>query len=236
MRCAPGDAPEMPVMPVQRLRICYQIGGALSYASALDMGRLWERLLHRAHIPLCYSQGFNPHPRMQFASALAVGYTSLCEVLDIWLSQSVDSADALLKLRAQCPDGLYINDVAPVPLDEPSPQATLQTLGYRIEVTSSATSAAIEEAIRKLMDQTAFIYQRTRKGQTKDFNLRPFILKLDYVGCQNGHHILKLELAFKAEGSIRPEEVIQVLDIDVNQVQIQRIALSWGTQGKIVYK
>jgi radical SAM-linked protein len=73
----------------QRLRIIYGIEGALSYASVLDIGRLWERLLHRSGMPLAYTQGFNPHPRMQFAAALAVGYTSSYEVLDLLLSELV---------------------------------------------------------------------------------------------------------------------------------------------------
>lgn len=218
----------MRTMVVQRLRLIYGIADALSYASVLDIGRLWERLLHRAQMPLAYTQGFNPHPRMQFAAALAVGYTSCNEVLDLLLSEMVDLDKALGKLRAQCPSGLTILRIEQVPLDEPSPQATLRQMSYQLEIQSDASTAEFLHSIAALLAQTSFIYQRLRKGQTKAFDLRPLVMDIRHIDEQAGRHIIELDLLFKAEGSVRPEEVISALALPIDRLAVHRTALLWG--------
>lgn len=228
MRHAPGGAPKMRTIVVQRLRLIYGIAGALSYASVLDIGRVWERLLHRARLPLTYTQGFNPHPRLQFAAALAVGYTSNYEVLDLLLSELVDPEEALGKLRDQCPAGLTILRIEQVPLDAPSPQATLRQISYRLEIQSGASAAEIQRSIAVLLAQASFVYQRQRKGQIRSFDLRPLVLDIRYIGEQAGRHIVVLDLLFKAEGSIRPEEVISALTLPFERLAIHRTALFWG--------
>jgi radical SAM-linked protein len=220
----------MRTMVVQRLRIIYGIADALSYASVLDIGRLWERLLHRAQMPLAYTQGFNPHPRMQFAAALAVGYTSGCEVLDLLLSEIVDIEDAAGKLHAQCPNGLAVLKVEQVPLDAPSPQASLRQMSYQLFLQANANAMEIQNAIGNLLSQTSYIYQRQRKGLTRSFNLRPLIRDIRYVKEQAGQHIIEMDLLFKAEGSIRPEEVISALALPAKRLAVHRTALYWGEQ------
>ena len=73
-------------MPIQRLRVKFGRGRKLKYISHLDLMRLWERGLRRAGVPVAYSEGFNPRPRLSFASPLAVGTTSESELLDILLT------------------------------------------------------------------------------------------------------------------------------------------------------
>jgi radical SAM-linked protein len=223
-----GGAPKLRTTVVQRLRLIYGIAGALSYASVLDIGRLWERLLHRARMPLAYTQGFNPHPRLQFAAALAVGYTSSYEVLDLLLSELVDPEEALDTLRVQCPAGLSILQIEQVPLDAPSPQATLRQMSYQLEIQTDASAAEIQRSIAILLAQASFVYQRQRKGQTRSFDLRPLVLDIRYVGEQTGRQVVVLDLLFKAEGSIRPEEVISALALPFERLLIHRTALFWG--------
>jgi radical SAM-linked protein len=218
----------MRTMVVQRLRIIYGIANALSYASVLDIGRLWERLLHRAQMPLAYTQGFNPHPRMQFAAALAVGYTSSYEVLDLLLSDQVEIENASERLRAQCPSGLAILKVEQVPLDAPSPQATLRQMSYQLYLQTDASTAEVQNAIGKLLSQTSYTYQRQRKGLTRSFDLRPLIHDIRYNKEQSGQHTIELDLLFKAEGSIRPEEVISALALPIKRLAVHRTALYWG--------
>ncbi|MHB1355486.1 MAG: TIGR03936 family radical SAM-associated protein [Anaerolineae bacterium] len=218
----------MRTLVIQRLRIIYGIADALSYASVLDIGRLWERLLHRSQMPLAYTQGFNPHPRLQFAAALAVGYTSSYEVLDLLLSEMVDLDTTLDKLRAQCPSGLTILRVEQVPLDDPSPQATLRQMSYQLEILSDASTDEFLRSIAGLLAQTSYIYQRLRKGQTKPFDLRPLLLDIRYVDKRSGLHIIEMDLLFKAEGSVRPEEIISALALPIERLAVHRSALLWG--------
>ncbi|MHB9033660.1 MAG: TIGR03936 family radical SAM-associated protein [Anaerolineae bacterium] len=211
----------------QRLRIVYSIAGPLSYASVLDIGRLWERLLHRARITLAFSKGFNPHPRMQFAAALPVGYTSSCEVLDVWVAQEYDPYLVLDQLKPQCPQGLSIQQVVAVPLAAPSPQATLMRMDFRILVSSQVTVAQFESKIASLLAAPSFIFERTRKGQSRPFDLRPLILSLKYLNSAENVHVVELSLGVRADGSIRPEEVLSALQIPIMRLQIHRTGLAW---------
>jgi len=220
----------MSSQPLQRLRVIYGVAGALSYTSVLEMGRVWERLLRRAGVPLAYSQGFNPHPRLQFAAALATGYTSDCEVLDIWLAERRESAPLLAALAAEALDGLTIHTVEEVPLDSPSPQATLQSLSYRMHLRSPRRHDEITAAIERLLASDEVIIERVCKGLAKPFDLRPLVLALGYIGRSGEDHVLTCELAFHTSGSVRPEEVLGALDLDASAVHIHRTALRWDAK------
>ena len=72
---------------VQRIRVVFSKVGATRYISHLDVARTWERILNRAKVPVDYSHGFNKRPKMQFATATALGTTSLCEVVSTFGSK-----------------------------------------------------------------------------------------------------------------------------------------------------
>ena len=74
----------------QRLRLTFAKTEAMRFTGHLDLHHTWERTFRRAGLPLAYSQGFNPHPRLNLASALPLGFTSECEVIDVWLEQEME--------------------------------------------------------------------------------------------------------------------------------------------------
>lgn len=217
----------MHTIPVQRLRIVFEIQSPLSYASVLDISKVWERLLRRAGIPLCYTQGFNPHPRMQFAAALATGYTSSAEVLDLWIGNDIAPDDSLRRLQVQCPDGLRIQRVDQVDLNAASPQAALLSMRYRVAFRAQASAEETRQAVSTLLAQDQVWIERVRKGQVKRVDLRPFVLEMAYISSGQETHVLELELAFRADGSIRPEEALSALPVTIEQLRIHRTALRW---------
>src|SRR5215813_5434575 len=73
----------------QRLHITFGKFDALIYTSNLDIAKLWERVLRRARLPILYSEGFNPRPRIALASALPLGISSECELLDVSLRERI---------------------------------------------------------------------------------------------------------------------------------------------------
>ena len=72
-----------------RIRITFSKSGAMQYVGHLDLHRSWERTFRRSGLPLAYSQGFHPQPRLNLACALPRGFTSQCEIFDAWLEQDV---------------------------------------------------------------------------------------------------------------------------------------------------
>ena len=91
---------------MQRLRIRFSRGEEIKYISHLDLIRLWQRALNRAGIPLAYSAGFNPHPRISMALALAMGVTSEAELMDIMLDKFVSPHSFTAAISRQLPRGI----------------------------------------------------------------------------------------------------------------------------------
>src|SRR3990172_7224409 len=95
---------------MQRLRIGYAHGEPVKFISHLDVLRLWHRAILRAGLPLAYSAGFSPHPRLVFASPLPTGVTGDWEMVDIWLSSRLDTDEVADRLDPQInPKNTHLN-------------------------------------------------------------------------------------------------------------------------------
>src|SRR5512143_56497 len=92
----------------QRLRITFTRDETLKYIGHLDMARTWQRIARRAKLPLAYSEGFNPQPRMSFAAALPVGCTSDHEELDMVLSPACVIDEVKAQLDRALPPGIKV--------------------------------------------------------------------------------------------------------------------------------
>src|SRR5512143_1845777 len=117
-----------------RARITFSKTGALRYVGHLDLQTLWERAARRAGLPLAYSHGFHPQPKITFASALPLGFSSRAEVMDILLQSDVDLADLPRRLEAVLPAGIGILDVEQVNEAEPALQMQVQAAEYEVAV------------------------------------------------------------------------------------------------------
>ncbi|MHB0857027.1 MAG: TIGR03936 family radical SAM-associated protein [Anaerolineae bacterium] len=214
----------------QRLRVTFGVEEPLSYASVLDMGRVWERLLRRAGVPIAYSQGFNPQPRMQFAAALPVGYTSTCEVVDLLLAEHVEPAAFLEAARTSAPKGLHLIEAAEVPLHETAPQSTMHSAHYRVDLRTPATAQTLRDALDALMASTSVPRQRIKKGRLAEYDLRPLILSVDVLSAGEGGYALQMILSCGPNGAGRPEEVINSLGLPEARYAIRRTQLLWGLE------
>ena len=95
---------------MQRLRIRFSRGEEIKYISHLDLLRLWQRALVRADIPLAYSEGFNPHPRMSLAVPLALGVTGEAELMDIFLAKWSSPHSFESAIGRQLPKGNVVTE------------------------------------------------------------------------------------------------------------------------------
>jgi radical SAM-linked protein len=215
-----------------RARLTFAAEGPLMYVSVLDMGRLWERLLRRAGVPLAYTQGFNPHPRMQFATALPVGYSSECEVLDLLLSEELAPAALLAAIAPQCPPGLRVLSAELVPSGSPALQALVREADYVVDLWSPAEGAAVDSALAALLAREAIERQRIKKGKMATYDLRPLIHAVARTSSQDGKHRLHLVMACGPQGSGRPEDLIAELALEIDHFAIRRTALRWASDAE----
>ena len=94
-----------------RIRITFAKQGPLRYTGHLDLHKLWERAARRAQLPLAYSQGFHPQPKMNMAAALPLGFSSRCEVMDMKLEHEIQLDGLREKLQQTLPAGIQVLNV-----------------------------------------------------------------------------------------------------------------------------
>ena len=212
---------------VQRARVTFTVGWPLQYASILDMGRLWERLLRRAVAPLAYTQGYNPHARLQFADALPVGYTSECELLDIYLGESVNIEALLAQLQAQAPPGLGIVSAAEVEVGAKAPQSLMRAAMYQVSLRTDVHAAEIAAALAGLLQRTSIPFVRERRGRTQSLELRELIHDLGYVSGDSLWHEVQMRLRCGSNGSGRPADVLEAASLAYSDLRVHRTQLIW---------
>ena len=207
-----------------RIRITFAKQGALRYTGHLDLHKLWERAARRAELPLAYSQGFHPQPKMNLASALPLGFSSRCEVLDMRLEHDITLDGLSDRLNDTLPSGIHVFDVEQVEERAPALQTQVVAAEYEVRMIESNPSSAasagfgedLKQSIESLMGSESIV--RTRRG--KEYDLRPLIEELDVL---DDKIVMKLSAREGATG--RPEEVLDVLGIAFDQTRIERTRL-----------
>ena len=213
-----------------RIRITFVKQGALRYTGHLDLHKLWERAARRAQLPLAYSQGFHPQPKMNMAAALPLGFSSRCEVMDIKLEQDIPLDDLPTRLNETLPSGLQVVEVQQVEERAPALQTQVTAAEYEVTLREAVDPPELERKIDSVMESKAI--PRERRG--KIYDLRPLIEALRLTesgdsrpGKDSGPSLQKIFMRLSArEGATgRPEEVLDVLGIAFEGTRIERTRL-----------
>lgn len=214
---------------IQRLRLTYSKGDALRYVGHLDFVRAWERVLRRAGVPLAYSEGFNPQPKLQFASALPVGATGRHELVDVILSEPMAPSAFLEHVRPQLPTDLALLAAEEVPLKATALQALMLSSTWELDVESDLSGDDLSDRVDELLAQDSLPRSRQRKGRSAAYDLRPLVLGLHYQGQPApGWHRLALHLRSTPTASGRPDEVLAALQLGHCLARIERIACQYA--------
>jgi radical SAM-linked protein len=207
-----------------RVRVHYRKQEAVRFIGHLDLYRAWERLIRRAGLPLAYTQGFNPHPRINLSPALPLGFTSECELIDIWLAESV-ALDALkTSLLAAAPPALQIQQVEEIEDSEPAVQNIITSVEYHVHLEEPPENIAIE--IQRVL--SAANLPRLRRN--KQYDLRPLIEAINTESCSDGSLVLHLQLACRDGATGRPDEVLNELGYPPHLALIHRTKFIFSEQ------
>ena len=213
----------------QRLRITFAKGDAIKYTSHLDLARVWERSLRRAGVPLAYSGGFNPRPKLQLAAALPLGHTGEAELLDVWLEKPVSTEDFARALVPVLPDGLTVGQVRQVELNEPALQTQIVSAEYRATVErcpepaeeSDEPPEQVEARVARVLAATELSHER----RGRRYDLRPLIERLWLASAGAGRVVLGMQLAAREGATARPEAVLEALGVGEAFARYHRRAL-----------
>jgi radical SAM-linked protein len=198
-----------------KVRIRFRKAGSLRFLGHQDLQRTWQRLLRRAAIPFCTTQGFNPRPRLVFALSLPLGVAGQREVAELELTDVVEPDEIHRRLSDQAPPGLEILEVRRI---QPRSSAQVRRLCYGFSV-SEERIPLLEQRAGEVLAQEECWVQRARpgKGTARPVNLRPFLHQIRFEG-RDAHPLLLVELWLTRAGTARPEEILTLLGLK-EQVQ-----------------
>lgn len=206
---------------VQRLRLTFSKTGPTRFIGHLDLARTLERSLNRARIPVSYSQGFNRRPRMQLAAALPLGYTSECELADIWLTEPMEPEQARRQMMARMAPGITLHKVEEVPLAAPALQTVTAESTYLVTLLEPVDVVGLRQHIAALL--AADSHMQERRG--KLYDLRPLIIDLSVAESADGAVQIIMQLYLKEGKTGRPDEVLLALALDPLAARIHRTAI-----------
>jgi radical SAM-linked protein len=199
------EQPKQAPPPVQRLRVRYAKRGRLRFTSHRDFSRAFERAVFRARLPMAYSSGFNPHPRISYAGAAPTGSASEAEYLELALAEVLDPAAVHVALDEALPDGLDVVEVVVAPsigLTE-----LLQVSHWQLNLPVPVAEA--EAAVATFLAAGEVLVHRMTKKGMRDFDSRAAVLSLTVSPTEEGS-LLDLLLRH-LEPAVRPDDVLRGL-------------------------
>src|SRR5512143_2874826 len=190
-----------------RLRVTFSKTGPLIYIGNLDLLTIWERATRRADLPLQYSKGFHPQPKIQFAAPLPLGFSSRCEVVDIRINGERDCADVQAHLQEALPAGLTIHVVEAIDPTLPALATLVRSGEYEIVLPESVASSELRERVATLLGASSL--PRERRGRSYD--LRPLIEELEVDQQPGAAPLIRMRLKAQEGATGRPDEVLDAL-------------------------
>jgi radical SAM-linked protein len=222
-----------------RARVKFAKTGIMRYVGHLDLMRFFQKAVKRANLPIRYSEGFNPHQIMSFASPLGVGLTSEGEYMDIDLKEMVDAKSAIKLLNNNMVEGLEITSFKYLPDDAEKCMSAVTAASYVVTYKDKKDDACYIDNIIDL--KTKFfddahainIVKKTKKGE-RELDLKPLIYKFD-ISVNEGVPVYDFLLSSGSTDNIKPELVVKAFhefiglpEFDELSLDIKRIDMYTG--------
>ena len=190
------------------VRLRFTKRGPVRFISHRDVARAFERAFRIVQLPLAFTEGFSPRPRVSFGLALSVGYESDAEYLDVALAEPIDVDGVVPRLSDALPVGIDVTGAAALADRAPALQEAVTAAAYRVAVSvpEATPPTALEVAIAAALAQTELHATRVRKGRAIVENLRPAVRHLSLIEP----NVLDLEVATQPRG-VRPGEVLAAI-------------------------
>ncbi len=199
----PDGPPPAPV--VQRLRIRYAKRGRLRFSSHRDFQRALERALRRAAVPMAYSAGFSPHPRISYVNAAPTGSASEAEYVEIALTQRRDPDQVRTQLNSALPTGLDLLDI--VEAGGGSLPERITGSHWRIELPGVPVEAAVR-AVTAFLAADEVPVERLTKDGVRTLDARPAVVQLAASEADEGPYAILRLVVRHGTPSVRPDDVM----------------------------
>jgi len=194
------------VEPSAAIRVRFSKTGSLQYTAHLDLVRTVTKAIKRAGIPVRYSEGFNPHPRLSFATAMSIGLESVYEFMDIRIDKNVDTDAVKQALSESLTEECAIAEVY-----FPKTKFTdILYSSYRMEIVTEGASEALAKACDDALHApTVTVFKRSKSGD-KDTDISPYIKEVS-ARFENGSILIDAVLNADNATFLNPEYLITYL-------------------------
>jgi len=209
-----------------KVRVRFSKQGKIRFTSHRDVARAFERALRRARLPIRYTEGFSPRPRLSFGLALPTGYESEAEYLDVELDGApCDGAlgsldDLSARLDAALPEGIRVLAVALVDRDSDAIQEAVTSCTWQIDL--AADHATVVDLIERVRSADRIVVERERKGRPSTDDVRPQVLSLDVVGEVPTGTRLLADLGTRPR-TLRPAELLTAIAPSLPSARVRRL-------------
>ena len=232
------DPPRKPPSEqVGRLRVRFAKTGEMALLSHLDLVRMLERALRRSQLPVSFTGGFHPLPRLQLALALPLGAEADSDWLDLSFTEVVQPEQLMDRLAPLLPQGFALLEAHGVPVKSPALSQMLQSAHWRLCLEPSGADPLpaerrCQEALGELLGAEALpLEELDRQGRRRRRDLRPLLLDLHWHHWSPQRLELGLETLVQANGrSLKPDQLRQLLaqrlGCELQQTQLRRVALN----------
>ncbi|MBD2580230.1 TIGR03960 family B12-binding radical SAM protein [Oscillatoria sp. FACHB-1406] len=201
---------------VQRFRVYFGKLGQLRLLSHLDLVRLFDRAVRRASIPIAYTNGFHPGPRISIASALSLGMTSSGEVVDFELRETMEREEFRERLAAALPPDIPLYSIEEVTISSPSANKLLEKAEYLLTVLlpEGTTAEALKDWVEAVQNSAEIEFEKTTKsGKKQQVNLRDRLFDLEVVSVIEKEAQLHYLGSCQNDGTVlQPEHLIYMLE------------------------
>ncbi len=216
-----------------KIRVKFRKWGVMKFVGHLDMMRYFQKAIRRAHIDICYSEGFSPHQIMSFAAPLGVGITSDGEYFDIEVNDTISSADAIKALNDTMVDGIEVTGYVKLPEKAKTAMAIVAAADYTLTYKEGYENPFSYEEWVKIIEkefiskESFSIVKKTKKSE-REIDLKPLVYAFE-VRKENDQPVFYIKLSTGSTDNIKPELVLQSImeKVDMvyneNAIQIHRI-------------
>lgn len=194
-----------PLPETKNVRIRFRKIGKLQFISHLDLQRVMSRVLARSGVPVWFTQGFNPHPKMVFAMPLPIGVQSYCEYLDIRIDRRITLKEIEERINSQVTDELKVGRVY-VPSTKFS---DIAYVGYEIFIDCEGLSAFTAKKVEEILTSSPLMMKKHTKSGDKEVDITSLIKSAE-AKCNDGKITVNAVLK-GGEGSLNPEMLVTAL-------------------------
>ena len=201
---------------MERLRLAVKKDGALQFLSHLDFARAVRYVIIRAQLPICYSEGFNPHMKLSFASALGVGVSADVEYLDMELAEKIPVDEVKQRMNEKSPHGFAVLDGKYVDAKAPKLMAIANYAVYTLRgpLTRNISQDELNEILGKFNAASSVLYEKVShkgKHRVRTIDVKQHVIEPIRGNVKDDNVYLTVGIYQTGEGAIKPSQVWEIL-------------------------